>query len=92
LTSHAVVPVVWWDAAEYQDLPEWGLVRFKDAESQRARTLLMRPDLKQRIIQSFELRQAALRQTFRSFGMEPMFLSDAYRAESMTQYFQQHIL
>jgi uncharacterized protein (DUF58 family) len=92
LTSHAVVPVVWWDAAEYQDLPEWGLVRFKDAESRRARTLLMRPDLKQRIIQSFEQRQAALRQTFRSFGMEPMFLSDAYRAESMTQYFQQHIL
>jgi len=48
--------------------------------------------LKQRIIQGFEQRQAALRQTFRSFGMEPLFLSGAYRAESMTQYFQQHAL
>ena len=92
LASHAVVPLVWWDEAEYQDLPEWGLIRFQDAENRRARTLLMRPDLKQRIIQSFEQRRSALRQTFRSFGMEPLFLSGEYRAESMTQYFQQHAL
>lgn len=92
LASHAVVPVVWWDEAECRDLPEWGLVRFKDAENRRARTLLMRPDLKQRIIQSFEKRRIVLTHTFRSFGVEPLFLNGAYRAESMTQYFQQHTL
>lgn len=92
LTSHVVVPLVWWDAAEYQDLPEWGLVRFKDAESRYARTMLMRPYLKQRIIQSFEQRRIALTDTFRSFGMEPLFFSGEYRAETMTQYFQQHPL
>lgn len=92
LVSHAVVPLVWWDKAEYQDLPEWGLVRFKDAESRCARTLLMRSDLKQRIIQNFEQRRIALTHTFRSFGMEPLFLSGDYRADSITQYFQQHVL
>lgn len=92
LASHAVVPVVCWDEAEYRDLPEWGLVRFKDAESRRARTLLMRPELKQRIIQGFEQRRSTLRQSFRSFGMEPLFLTGAFRAELMTQYFQQHTL
>lgn len=92
LTAHAVVPLVIWDAAEYTDLPDWGLVRFHDAESRRARTLLMRPALKQRIIEAYRQRQAALRQTFRAFGMEPLFLSDGYRAERLTHYFQQFAL
>lgn len=90
LAMHAVVPVVLWQAAEAADLPSWGLVRFKDAESRRSRTVLMRPALKQRINQAFTVRRQQLQQVFRSFGMEPLFLSGAYRAEAMTRYFQQH--
>ncbi len=92
LTQHAVVPMVWWDTTEYSDLPDWGLVRFKDAESRRSRTLLMRPAFKQRIVQAFEQRRLQLRQSFRAFGMEPLFLSDDYRADTLNRYFQQQSL
>ncbi|MDD2739545.1 MAG: MxaS protein [Methylomonas lenta] len=92
LTQHAVVPMVWWDTTEYSDLPDWGLVRFKDAESRRSRTLLMRPALKQRVIQAFERRRLQLRHSFRAFGMEPLFLTNDYRAETLNRYFQQQAL
>ena len=92
LTQHAVVPIVWWQTNEYSNLPDWGLVRFKDAESRRSRTLLMRPVLKQRIIQAFEQRREQLRQSFRAFGMEPLFLSNDYRADTLNRYFQQQAL
>ncbi len=92
LSSHTVVPLVLWDEKEYFDLPNWGLVRFKDMESRGQRTLFMRPTLKQRIIQMFEQRRELLKHIFRSYGMEAMFISGAYRPELMTQYFQQQML
>lgn len=92
LTRHAVVPMVWWEPAEYAGLPDWGLVRFRDAENRRSRTLFMRPNLKQRIAQVFEQRRRQLQHSFRAFGMEPLFLTGAYRAESLTRYFQRQAL
>jgi uncharacterized protein (DUF58 family) len=92
LMPHAVMPLIWWNTGEYSDLPDWGLVRFKDAETRSSRTLLMRPALKQRIIQAFEQRRVQLRQSFRAFGMEPLFLSNDYRVETLNRYFQQQAL
>lgn len=92
LTPHAVVPVVWWAEAEYRTLPDWGLVRFQDAESGGHKTLLMRPALKQRIVQAFEQRRQLLKRTFRAFGMEALFISGGYRAELLERYFLQHVL
>ncbi len=92
LIPHAVVPLIWWNTCEYSDLPDWGLVRYKDAESRRSRTLLLRPVLKQRIIQAFEQRRVQLRQGFRAFGMEPLFLRNDYRAEPLNRYFQKRAL
>ncbi|WP_347986733.1 MxaS protein [Methylomonas sp. AM2-LC] len=92
LTSHAVVPLVFWDEREYTSLPNWGLVKFKDRENKELRTLFIRPALKQRIIQAFEKRRKLLQHTFRSYGMEAMFLSGAYSPEMLTHYFQQHNL
>lgn len=92
LARHAVVPMIWWHSAEINHLPEWGLVRLQDAENRRSRTLLLRPALKQRIIQAYEQRKTLLRQGFRAFGMEPLFLTDAYQAADVNRYFQQHSL
>lgn len=89
LAPHAVVPLVPWNGREQADLPDWGLVRFKDAENGRERTLLMRPDLKRRIVQAFEQRREQLRRVFRSQGMEPLFLGGDYSAEAMNRYFLQ---
>ena len=92
LATHAVVPLVWWDEAEYRALPDWGLVRFQDAENGRGKTLLMRPALKQRIVDSFEQRRLLLQQSFRAFGMEALFITGGYRAEALERYFLQHAL
>lgn len=92
LTAHAVVPMIWWGEAEYHALPDWGMVRFQDAENGRGKTLLMRPALKRRIIASFEQRRELLQQGFRAFGMEALFLSGGYRAEAVDRYFLQHTL
>ena len=92
LTPHAVVPLVLWDEKEYADLPNWGLVRFKDIENRGFRTLFMRPTFKQRIIQAFQQRRELLQHAFRSYGMEAVFLSGAYRPELLTRYFQQQML
>lgn len=92
LTPHAVVPMVTWDETEYLGMPEWGLARFKDAETGHAKTLLMRPDFKRRILKSFEDRREQLRRIFRAFGMEPLFFCGAYRAETIDRYFLQHAL
>lgn len=86
---HAVVPLVLWDKAEYAELPDWGLVKFQDAENRRTRTLLMRPAMKRRIIAAFDERRHLLRHCFRSNGAEPLFIEGRYRASALTNYFLQ---
>lgn len=90
LNQHRVVPLVLWDQQEYSDLPNWGVVKFADMEQRKARTLFMRPTLKQRIIEAFEQRKKQLQHCFRTFGCEPLFIEKGYRAELMTNYFLQH--
>jgi uncharacterized protein (DUF58 family) len=90
LSHHFVVPLVLWDKQEYDNLPAWGSVRLSDMESGKQRTLLLRPALKQKIIKAFNHRKKRLLQVFRSFGCEPVFLEDGYRAVQLTQYFLQH--
>ncbi|MBS3963938.1 MAG: MxaS protein [Methylomonas sp.] len=92
IAHHAVVPIVPWPDAEFRRLPDWGLVRFKDAEDGRGRTLWMRPGLKRRIEQAFDDRQNQLRQSFRAFGMEPLFMTGDYDADILNHYFLQHAL
>ncbi len=90
LNQHTVVPLVLWDQQEYNNLPEWGVVKFADMEQKKTRTLFMRPALKQRIINAFEQRKQHLQNCFRAFGCEPLFLDKGYHAELMTHYFLQH--
>lgn len=88
LGRHDVIPLVLWDNAEYRDLPSWGLVKYQDMENGSARTLLMRPSFREKIIRAFEQRKRALQQTFGSFGSEALFIEGAYRAEQLNEYFQ----
>jgi uncharacterized protein (DUF58 family) len=92
LNKHAVVPVVLWNDVAYSDLPEWGIVKFKDKENGVTRTLLMRPAFKKRIIDAFAQRKADLQQCFRSLGTEPLFITQGYQAETVTRYFQARAL
>ncbi len=89
LQAHDVVPLVLWDETEYLKLPEWGLVTTKDLENNSTRLLVMRPTLKQKIITSYEQRQAALKNCCRAFGAEPLFLTSGYDPQAINRYFQQ---
>lgn len=92
LARHVVVPLVLWSEEESATLPDWGLVRFQDAEHHRSRTLWMRPSLKRRIEKAITDRQSELRQVFRGFGLEPLFMTGRYVAERLNTYFLQHAL
>ncbi len=87
LNQHFVVPLVLWDTKESSDLPEWGIVKFSDLELNKTRTLFMRPQLRKKIRTAFEQRKRTLRQCFRRFGCEPLFIEQGYRAELVTDYF-----
>ncbi|ESS73604.1 putative MxaS protein involved in methanol oxidation [Methyloglobulus morosus KoM1] len=87
LTQHIVVPVVFWDESEYQALPDWGIVKLKDLESGKTKTLLLRPNYKCRIIEAYTQRKLELQKAFRSFGVEPLFIIDNFQAQRLTAYF-----
>jgi hypothetical protein len=76
----------------YSDLPEWGIVKFKDKENGVTRTLLMRSAFKKRIIDAFAQRKADLQHCFRSLGADPLFITQGYQAETVTRYFQARAL
>ncbi|MGZ5051094.1 MAG: DUF58 domain-containing protein [Methylobacter sp.] len=89
LSRHDVVPLVLWDSNEFLDLPQWGLVKYRDMENGSERTLFMRPALRRNIVQAYEQRRRRLQRTFRAFGAEPLFIDGHYQAAHVDHYFQQ---
>lgn len=86
LAGHHVVPVVLWDAAEYAELPRFGLARLRDSETGRTRTLLLRPALRAAVRERFERRRRRLERLLRHAG-PPLWLSGRFRADDITRYF-----
>lgn len=87
LAYHHVVPVVLWDRQEYEKLPEFGLVRMVDPETNKNRLLFMRPNLKKQIKQVFKERNEKLSSLFSNFGRIPLFLQDGFDSDEVTYYF-----
>jgi uncharacterized protein (DUF58 family) len=87
LTHHEVVPVVLWDAAEYRDIPSWGLARLRDSESGRSRYLWLRPKLRDKLRAAYQQRREELRQLCREAGRRPFFVEDDFDAAQLTRYF-----
>ena len=80
-----------WDAAEYRSLPEFGVASVIDSESGARRTLFLRKDLRQRILDAFEQRRKALEATFMRFDMPPLFIEGVFEADDLTEYFYQFV-
>ncbi len=91
LMRHHIVPMVLWDSAEYKNLPEFGIASVTDAESGAKRTLLLRKDLRARIVQSFEQRRADIQALFMHYDMPPFFVEDSFDADALTDYFHQFV-
>jgi uncharacterized protein (DUF58 family) len=91
LLRHHIVPVVLWDAAEYRNLPEFGLANVTDAETGERRTLFIRKELREKIVQSFENRRNEIYELFMRFDMPPFYVEGEFDADSLTEYFHQFV-
>lgn len=91
MIRHHVVPLVLWDAAEYRNLPEFGVASVTDCETGSRRTLFLRKPFRDRILQAFEDRRKALEKLFMSFDMPPLFIEDGFNADDLTEYFYQFV-
>lgn len=87
LTGHSIVPVVLWDDTECAAIPEWGIWKVKDLESQSTRTFLLRPSYKRKIVAAFQQRKQRLQQLCRAFAAEPLFINGSFNADAVTAYF-----
>jgi len=91
MMRHHIVPMVLWDSSEYKNLPEFGIASVTDAESGEKRTLFLRKHLRERIVQSFEDRRAAIHALFMHYDMPPFFVEDEFDADDLTDYFHQFV-
>lgn len=86
-SRHDLVPIVFWDSAEYQCLPRFGLVRLRDPETGAQRSLFLRPALRDRLQLAFRERRLALSRLCTRYGREPFFVTDRFDADALTRYF-----
>ena len=87
LAQHRVVPVVFWQSAEYDTLPRFGLVDVLDPETGLRRTLLLRPRLRERIRQRFAARREQLEHCFSRWNAAPLYVLDRFDPDAVTRYF-----
>lgn len=91
LVRHHVVPIVLWDAAEYRSLPEFGITSVSDSETGARRTLFLRRDYRERILQQFEKRRTALTHLLMRHNMPPFFVEDGFNPDNLSEYFFQFV-
>lgn len=91
MMRHHIVPMVLWDSAEYKNMPEFGITSVTDCESGERRTLFLRKPLRERIVQSFENRRAAIEALFMRYDMPPFFVEGEFDADALTDYFHQFV-
>lgn len=88
LRPHDVVPVAMWSRAEYDALPDWGLIHLRDPETGQQRRLFMRPALKRQVRDAFQARRDRLRELAIHHGArDPFFLEGRFDADALTRYF-----
>ncbi len=91
MLRHHIIPVVLWDTAEYEDLPEFGIANVTDPETGAKRTLFLRKEYRKRILDSFTQRRKAIEDLFLRFDMQPFFVTNQFDADLLSDYFHQYI-
>ncbi|MES2579851.1 MAG: DUF58 domain-containing protein [Pseudomonadota bacterium] len=87
MAIHDVVPIVLWDAAEYENIPAWGWARVRDMETGVDAALFLRPKLLLKIRDSYSLRRSALIQLCRKSGVrKPFFVGKSFNATQLSQH------
>jgi len=91
MLRHHIIPVVLWDTAEYEDLPDFGIANVTDPETGAKRTLFLRKEYKKRILESFAARRKTIEDLFLRFDMQPFFVSNQFDADLLSDYFHQYV-
>lgn len=91
MLRHHIIPVVIWDTAEYIDLPEFGIANVTDPETGLKRTLFLRKEYRNRILESFANRRKAIEDLFLRFDMQPFFVTNQFDADALSDYFHQYV-
>lgn len=91
MLRHHIIPIVLWDSSEYLDLPEFGIASVSDPETGEKRTLFLRKEYRERILQSFSERKEAIKNLFLRFDMQPFFVENNFDADQLTEYFCQYM-
>jgi uncharacterized protein (DUF58 family) len=87
LAAHDVVPLVLWDSAEYQDIPEWGWARVRDMESPDIGSLFMRRSMAARIRHAYLQRRQQIADICRQTGARtPFFSGNHFNAEQLSRH------
>jgi len=87
LSGHDVVPIVLWDQAEFDDLPEWGWAKVREMETGLQRSLFMRPALHKSIREYAQSRKNALRQLSQQYcARAPFFVQSYFDAVALTHH------
>lgn len=73
LSSHDVVPIVLRDPVELKGLPQYGLVSLADLETGRQRLLVMRPSLREALLQQETAAAKALHAVATRYGRPPFY-------------------
>lgn len=76
LAEHDVLAIVLDDSAEVSALPSWGLISLQDLETGRARSVFMRPALKQRLIAEDRDRRTMLLKLLGQTARDALFVRD----------------
>lgn len=91
MQRHHIVPIVLWDSSEYTDLPEFGITSVTDPETGAKRTLFLRKDYRNRILQAFADRRKAIEDLFLRYDMQPFFVENRFDADQLSEYFHQFV-
>lgn len=87
MAIHDVVPIVLWDDAEYENIPEWGWARVRDLETGADASLFLRPQLLQKMTDSYLLKRNTLIQLCRKLGIrKPFFVGKYFNATQLSQH------
>lgn len=82
-----IVPLVIWDPSEISPPNATGFVRLRDAERGGVRSVWLNPALRQKWIAGVAARRQQLDSLFASRQLRPIFITGAFSAEVLSQYF-----
>ncbi len=87
LGHHDCVPVWFQTRQAFDWLPRWGLCRLRDLESGSSRLVVLRPRLRERVLEAAREHQQALGRVFLSHGLAPCVMEGGFECDRLSTWF-----